>query len=66
MFSHRFIIINTFLYCAFTKLNAPYNDLHTEGKIPKSLIPKVKIPIYLTVQSLFGTSFNQREKLSLT
>ena len=58
MFSHRFIIINSFLYCAFTKLNAPYNDLQTEGKI--------KIPIYLTVQSLFGTCFNQSEKLSVT
>ena len=31
------IIINTFLYGAFTKLNAPYNDLQTEDKI--------KIPI---------------------
>ena len=29
--------INTFLYGAFTKLNAPYNDLQTENKI--------KIPI---------------------
>ena len=27
------IIINTFLYGAFTKLNAPYNDLQTENKI---------------------------------
>ena len=31
------IITNTFLYGAFTKLNAPYNDLQTEDKI--------KIPI---------------------
>ena len=30
-------ITNTFLYGAFTKLNAPYNDLQTEDKI--------KIPI---------------------
>ena len=27
------ITINTFLYGAFTKLNAPYNDLQTENKI---------------------------------
>ena len=33
-------IVNTFLYGAFTKLNAPYNDLQTEDKI--------KIPIYLS------------------
>ena len=31
------IIINTFLCGAFTKFNAPYNDLQTEDKI--------KIPI---------------------
>ena len=27
------IIINVFLHGAFTKLNAPYNDLQTENKI---------------------------------
>ena len=27
------IIVNTFLYGAFTKLNAPYNYLQTEDKI---------------------------------
>ena len=33
LFKEIIIIINTFLYGAFTKLNAPYNDLQTENKI---------------------------------
>ena len=40
------IIINTFLYGAFTKLNAPYNDVQTEDKSQNPYL--IKFTIMLT------------------
>ena len=42
------IIINTFLYGAFTKLNAPYNDWQTEDKIKIPIIKVIKFTIMFT------------------